>query len=64
VKLGREGALAVSLLGVSFFVLAPAGVGVLFGQWLRQRTHPAMFVRFFAVGLLLIGLYLALRNLT
>jgi len=46
------------------FALAPAGVGVLFGQWLRKRTHPAVFVRVFAVGLLLIGLHLALRNLT
>jgi uncharacterized membrane protein YfcA len=34
------------------------------GQWLRQRTRPAVFVRVFAVGLLLIGLHLALRNLT
>jgi len=62
--LAREGALPISLLGASFFALAPTGIGVLFGQWLRRRTHPAMFVRIFAVGLLLIGLYLTLRNLT
>ena len=61
--LAREGALPVSLLGASLFALAPAGIGVLFGQWLRQRTHPAMFVRIFAVGLLLIGLHLAVRSL-
>jgi uncharacterized protein len=64
VALAREGALPISLLGASAFALAPAGVGVLFGQWLRKRTHPAVFVRVFAVGLLLIGLDLALRNLT
>jgi len=64
VALARAGALPVSLLGASLFALAPAGVGVLFGQWLRRRTNPAMFVRVFAVGLLSIGLYLALRNLT
>ncbi len=63
VALAREGALPVSLLGASLFALAPAGVGALFGQWLRQRTHPAVFVRVFAVGLLLIGVHLALRNL-
>jgi uncharacterized protein len=63
VALAREGALPVSLLGASLFALAPAGIGVLCGQWLRQRTHPAVFVRVFAVGLLLIGLHLALRNL-
>jgi len=28
----------VSLLGASLFALAPAGVGVLFGQWLRPRN--------------------------
>ncbi len=63
VALARVGALPVSLLGASLFALAPAGLGVLFGQWLRQRTHPAVFVRVFAVGLLMIGLHLALRNL-
>ena len=63
VALARAGALPVSLLGASLFALAPAGLGVLFGQWLRQRTHPAVFVRVFAVGLLMIGLHLALRNL-
>jgi uncharacterized protein len=61
--LAREGALPLSLLGASLFALAPTGIGMLFGQWLRQRTHPAMFVRVFAVGLLLIGLHLALGNL-
>jgi hypothetical protein len=64
VALAREGALPISVLSASVFALAPAGVGVLFGQWLRKRTHPAVFVRVFAVGLLLIGLDLALRNLT
>jgi len=64
VALAREGALPISLLGASVFALAPAGAGVLFGQWLRKRTDPAVFVRVFAVGLLLIGLDLALRNLT
>jgi uncharacterized membrane protein YfcA len=62
--LAREGALPVSLLGASLFALAPAGAGVLIGQWVRQRTHPATFVRVFAVGLLLIGLHLAIRNLS
>jgi uncharacterized membrane protein YfcA len=63
IALARADALPVSLVGASLFALAPAGLGVLFGQWLRQRTHPAVFVRVFAVGLLLIGLHLALRSL-
>jgi uncharacterized membrane protein YfcA len=61
--LARAGALPVSLLGASLFALAPAGLGLLCGQWLRLRTHPALFVRIFGVGLLLIGLHLVLRNL-
>jgi hypothetical protein len=60
----RGGRLAGFAPGRPYFALAPARVGVLFGQWLRERTHPAVFVRLFAVGLLLIGLDLALRNLT
>ena len=63
IALARVGALSLPLVGASLFALAPAGLGMLIGQWLRQRTHPALFVRVFAVGLLLIGLHLALRNL-
>ncbi|HKD31121.1 MAG TPA: sulfite exporter TauE/SafE family protein [Xanthobacteraceae bacterium] len=63
VALAREGALPVSLLGASLAAFAPAGLGALLGQRLRRRTHPAIFVRFFLVGLLAIGLHLAVRNL-
>jgi uncharacterized membrane protein YfcA len=63
VALARENALPASLLGASLFELAPAGLGVLLGQQLRQRTHPAVFVRVFAIGLLAIGLHLAVRSL-
>ena len=62
VALAREGALPLTLIGGSVVALAPAGLGLAVGQWCRQRVSPAMFVRIFAVGLLLIGLYLALRN--
>ena len=50
-------------LGASLIALAPAGLGLLLGQWLRQRTRPAVFVRVFALALLAIGLHLAVRNL-
>jgi uncharacterized protein len=63
VALARENALPVPALGLSLAALAPAGVGLLLGQWLRKRTSPAMFVRAFAVALLAIGLHLAVRNL-
>jgi uncharacterized protein len=63
VALAREGALPLALIGASVVALAPAGLGLAAGQWCRQRVSPTMFVRVFAIGLLLIGLYLALRNL-
>jgi uncharacterized membrane protein YfcA len=63
VALAREHALPVAALGASAAALAPAGLGLLIGQWLRQRTSPAMFVRVFALALLAIGLHLAVRNL-
>ncbi len=63
VALARENALPASLLGASVVALAPAGFGLLLGQWLRQRTNPAVFVRVFALALLAIGLHLAVRTL-
>jgi uncharacterized protein len=63
VALARENALPASLLGASVVALAPAGLGLLLGQWLRQRTNPAVFVRVFALALLAIGLHLAVNNM-
>jgi uncharacterized membrane protein YfcA len=63
VALARENALPVVALGASMAALAPAGLGLLLGQWLRQRSSPALFVRVFALALLAIGLHLAMRDL-
>jgi uncharacterized protein len=63
VALARESALPVAALGGSVAALGPAGLGLLIGQWLRQRTSPATFVRVFALALLAMGLHLAVRNL-
>jgi uncharacterized membrane protein YfcA len=63
VALAREGALPLAVLGASVVALAPAGLGLAIGQWCRHRVSGAMFVRIFGIGLLLIGLYLALRSL-
>jgi uncharacterized membrane protein YfcA len=62
VALLREGALPLALIGASVLAVVPAGLGVAVGQWCRQRVSAARFVRIFAVGLLLIGLHLALRG--
>jgi uncharacterized membrane protein YfcA len=61
--LARDGALPLSLIGASAFALAPAGLGMFAGLWLRQRAHPDVFVRVFAGVLMMIGLHLVLRNL-
>ena len=63
VALAREGALPLTLIGGSVVALAPAGLGLAAGQCGRQHVSPTTFVRIFAIGLLLIGLYLTLRNL-
>jgi uncharacterized membrane protein YfcA len=63
IALIRDNALPLSLVGASVFALAPAGLSVLTGQWLRQRVSSGVFVRVFAAVLLMIGLHLALRSL-
>ena len=61
--LARTSTLPLSLIGASAFALLPAGLGMVIGQRLRQRADPRLFMRIFAVVLLLIGLHLAVRNL-
>jgi uncharacterized membrane protein YfcA len=63
IALAREGALPLFVLGASVAALAPAGLGLAIGQWCRSRVSGAMFLRIFGVGLLFIGLYLALRSI-
>jgi uncharacterized protein len=62
IALVRENALPVLMLGASLAALMPAGLGLVAGQWLRQRTRPAVFGRVFALALLAIGLHLVVRN--
>ena len=56
-------ALPPGALWMSLLALAPALGGMLFGQALRRRITAATFRRVFFVGLLLLGLYLALRGI-
>ncbi|WP_248803594.1 sulfite exporter TauE/SafE family protein [Pseudomonas sp. MWU13-2100] len=50
-----HGALGEGALGASLLVLLPAILGMLFGQWLRQRVSATLFKRVFFVGLGLLG---------
>jgi uncharacterized membrane protein YfcA len=63
VALARENALPAVALGASLVALMPAGLGLLLGRWLRQRTRPAVFVQVFGLALLAIGLHLVVKNL-
>jgi len=63
VNLVMAGALKASIAGPGLSALAVALVGVWGGQALRLRMHPETFRRWFFIGLLLLGLYLALGPL-
>jgi uncharacterized protein len=59
--LAARGALGLSGSLHSAIALAPALVGMFFGQQLRKRMSEAGFRRWFFGGLLLLGLWLVLR---
>jgi uncharacterized membrane protein YfcA len=52
-------AFTVSLAGPALGALAAALLGMWIGQALRLRMHPEVFRRWFFIGLLLLGCYLA-----
>lgn len=53
-----RGALGGGELGASLLALAPAMLGMMLGQWLRQRISALLFKRVFFVGMGLLGLHL------
>jgi uncharacterized protein len=59
----RAGAFASpSLIGVSLLALVPALIGMLAGQIMRRRMSVETFRRVFFLGLLVLGLYLAVKQ--
>lgn len=62
VGLAGQDALGGEALGASLLVLAPALLGMLLGQWLRQRISAPMFKRCFFIGLALLGAHLLLNG--
>jgi uncharacterized membrane protein YfcA len=53
-----SGALGGEEMGASLIALLPALLGMMFGQWLRQRISAAQFKRAFFIGMALLGLHL------
>jgi len=61
--LHHAGEMRMSLARVALLALVAALAGMWIGQRVRRTIKPATFRRWFFVGLLLLGLHLALRNL-
>ncbi len=61
-SLGLDGSLQGPALVASVVVVVPALLGMGLGQWLRGRVQAETFKAMFFAGLLLLGLYLAIRG--
>lgn len=59
----HAGEMRLSLAWVALLALVAALAGMWIGQRVRSRIKPATFRRWFFIGLLVLGLHLALRNL-
>lgn len=53
-----QGALNAEILGASLVVVVPALLGMVLGQWLRQRISAAVFKRAFFIAMALLGTHL------
>ena len=62
-SLAHEGLFQASVAGASLLALAPALLGMALGQRLRRHMHPGRFRLCFFLGLLAVGLHLAIRPL-
>lgn len=61
VNVAIEGGLQLSLIRATVSALALACIGMWIGQAIRLRMSPAVFRKWLFAGLLLLGLYLAVR---
>lgn len=57
-----HGALGEGALGASLLALVPAMLGMLLGQWLRQRISAVLFKRVFFSGLAVLGGHLLISG--
>ncbi|MCK9753954.1 sulfite exporter TauE/SafE family protein [Pseudomonas syringae pv. syringae] len=60
--LSWNGTLGGAELGASTLALIPALLGMLLGQWLRQRISAVLFKRVFFIGMGLLGLHLLIKG--
>ena len=63
INVGLEGELRLAIASDTIAGLALACVGMWIGQTIRLRMSPADFRKWFFIGLMALGLYLAVRSL-
>jgi uncharacterized protein len=63
IALAVHGRYSFGVAGASFLALAPALAGMYVGQRLRRRLPAATFMRWFLMGLVVLGGYMFLRSL-
>jgi hypothetical protein len=63
VVLWRDGVMQLGNAAGSVAAVLPALLGMAIGQRVRRRASPEVFRRYFFIGLLLLGLQQAIRNL-
>ena len=57
-----NGAVGSAEMGASLLALVPALLGMMFGQWLRQRISALVFKRMFFIGMALLGAHLMIAG--
>ena len=62
IGLARDGVFETSLAEASLLALLPALTGMYVGQWVRLSVSAAVFRLWFLLGLLALGLHLALHR--
>lgn len=62
IGLAGQDALGSAELGASLLMLVPALLGMLAGQWLRNRISAVLFKRCFFIGLALLGAHLLING--
>ena len=61
--LSHAGEIRMSLAAASLTALVAAPLALVLGQFVRAKVKPEMFRLFFFLGLLALGVHLALRGL-
>ena len=62
IALWIQGTLTLQVAGNSLYALVPAFLGMVIGTAVRKRVSERLFRRYFQIGMMLLGLYIAVKN--